>query len=68
MTEWKMGMLAKSKAGHDKNNVYIVIGEEDRYVYLADGEVRTWEKPKKKKKKHVQPIGRCLRTSAENFA
>ncbi|OUP48931.1 KOW domain-containing RNA-binding protein [Lachnoclostridium sp. An181] len=58
MTEWKMGMLAKSKAGHDKNNVYIVIGEEDRYVYLADGEVRTWEKPKKKKKKHVQPIGR----------
>ena len=58
MTEWKVGMLAKSKAGHDKDNIYIVIKVENTYVYLADGEIRMWEKPKKKKKKHVQPIGR----------
>lgn len=58
MTEWKKGMLAKSKAGHDKDNIYIVIREEGAYVYLADGEGRTWENPKKKRKKHVQPISR----------
>ena len=65
MTEWKMGMLAKSKAGHDKNNVYIVIGEEDRYVYLADGEVRTWEKPKKKEKETCPANRQVLRAGRE---
>ena len=26
------------------------------YVYLADGKTRTIENPKKKKKKHIQPV------------
>ena len=49
-------MLARSKAGHDKGHVYVIIKEEEAYVYLADGSVRTIERPKKKKKKHVQMI------------
>ena len=50
------GMLASSKAGHDKNEVYVIIKEETEYVYLADGKNRTVDKPKKKNKKHVQII------------
>jgi hypothetical protein len=49
-------MLASSKAGHDKNKVYIIIREDERYVWLADGSARDQEHPKKKCKKHVQLI------------
>lgn len=31
------GMLARSKAGHDKNCIYVIICVKDEYVYLADG-------------------------------
>ena len=51
-----IGMLAVSKAGHDQGTVYVIIGEEDEYVYLADGQLRTVDRPKKKNKKHIQVI------------
>ena len=56
MDRFEVGMLARSKAGHDKGHVYIIMKEEDAYVYLVDGSIRTLDKPKKKKKKHVQII------------
>ena len=56
MERFECGMLARSKAGHDKGHVYVILKEEDAYVYLVDGEIRTMDKPKKKKKKHVQLI------------
>lgn len=52
-------MLAASKAGHDKNKVYVIIKEEAEYIYLVDGKSRTLEKPKKKNKKHIQLIKKC---------
>ena len=51
-----VGMLAKSKAGHDKENIYVIFQEDDAYVYLVDGKIRTTDKPKKKNKKHIQII------------
>ena len=56
MDRYEVGMLARSKAGHDKGHVYIIMKEEAAYVYLVDGCLRPIEKPKKKKKKHVQVI------------
>ena len=56
MEKQEVGMLARSKAGHDKGHVYVIIKEEEAYVYLADGSIRTIERPEKKKKKHVQMI------------
>ena len=56
MYEYKAGMLARSKAGHDREKVYVIIDVDDTYVYLADGGIRTLGHLKKKKKKHVQPI------------
>lgn len=53
------GMLASSKAGHDKNAVYVIIKEETEYAWLADGRIRTLEKPKRKNRKHIQIIKRC---------
>ena len=52
------GMLAVSKAGHDKRELYVITGEDSEYVYLADGRKRTAAAPKKKNKKHIQIIRR----------
>ena len=54
MTEYETGCLVRSLAGHDKGTYYIIIREDSQYVYLADGRIKTAEKPKRKKKKHVQ--------------
>lgn len=56
MDRWERGMLAKSIAGHDKDKIYVVINIEETQVYLADGKIRTLDRMKKKKKKHVQLI------------
>ena len=50
------GMLAKSKAGHDKGHVYVIYETDETYVYLVDGKIRTVQNPKRKKIKHVQII------------
>ncbi len=52
-----IGRFAVSKAGHDKGKMYLIIGEENDLVYLADGKTRGVENPKKKKKKHLQTAG-----------
>ena len=49
-----IGWLARAKAGHDKDKLYIIIEEKGEYVFLADGESKTQAKPKKKNKKHIQ--------------
>ena len=58
------GMFAVSKAGHDKGKLYIIIEEENEYVYLADGRLKPVEAPKKKKKKHIQ----IIKTTDEKIA
>ena len=50
------GFLASSKAGHDKDKVYVIIKEDAEYVWLADGKIKTMANPKKKRKKHIQII------------
>ncbi|MGN1165549.1 MAG: KOW domain-containing RNA-binding protein [Lachnospiraceae bacterium] len=56
MNEYNIGMLARSKAGHDKDKKYVIINADQTYVYLADGRIRTLNKLKKKKRKHIQII------------
>lgn len=56
MEECWIGMPAVSRAGHDSGRVYVIIGTDGAYVYLADGKIRTLDRPKKKKKKHIQVI------------
>ena len=46
-----IGEFAKSKAGRDKDHLYIIVEEKEEYVYLVDGIYKLLEKPKKKKKK-----------------
>lgn len=54
--ELEKGMLAISKAGHDKDCWYVVLNIEETNVFLVNGKNRTIEKPKRKKRKHLQPV------------
>ena len=56
INEVEKGMLAKSKAGHDKGHVYVIYEIDESYVYLVDGKYRPLANPKKKKINHVQII------------
>ena len=51
-----MNQLAVSLAGHDKDSVYVIVGEEERLVLLADGKTRTLQRPKKKNPVHIRRI------------
>lgn len=51
-----VGQFVTSKAGHDKGTLYVVVGEQGNLLALSDGKGKTTEAPKKKSRKHLQPI------------
>ena len=48
--------FAKSLSGHDKNQYYLVLNEEDDFYMLVNGTTRPLNKSKRKNKKHVQIV------------
>jgi ribosomal protein L14E/L6E/L27E len=51
---YSVGQIVYSKSGRDKGNAFIVKSFDDEYAYLVDGKIRRLEKPKRKKKIHIQ--------------
>ena len=45
-----------SKAGHDQDKWFYVIGEDQEFLLLANGKDRPLDKPKRKKRKHVEKV------------
>ena len=48
-----------STAGRDQGKLFYVIGTDPVYLKLANGKDRTLDKPKRKKRKHVQKVLRA---------
>lgn len=48
------GQIIISKAGHDRGKIYAVIKTEADGAWLADGKLRTIDRPKFKNRKHIQ--------------
>ena len=48
-----IGSVVISKAGRDKGRSFIVVAQEDEFVYLCDGDLRKSDCPKKKKRTHL---------------
>ena len=48
-----------STAGRDRGQLFYCVGTDAQFVLLADGKGRTLEKPKRKKRKHVQKVLRA---------
>ncbi|GEM_PF-189443 len=49
-----LGRLVRSKAGHDREALLVIVGiSDENHVLTADGKLRRIEKPKKKKLRHI---------------
>lgn len=53
--EYQIGQVVYSKCGHDRGDVQMIVAMEGEYLFLADGKRRKLERPKRKKKMHIQP-------------
>ena len=51
----QIGQIVFSKKGRDKGRALVIVAVDNEYVFLADGQLRPLNKPKKKKAKHIQP-------------
>ena len=60
---------ARSLAGHDKNQYFIIVSDEGEYVAMANGTTHRVDDPKRKNKKHIQagktPLFTASPTDAE---
>ena len=54
--------FAKVIAGHDKNHIYFILKEDEKYVYLVNGNNKKICNPRKKIKKHIQIIRNMPKT------
>lgn len=53
MVDIEVGDVVYSRAGHDKGGPYVVVATDGEFVYIADGDARRVENPKKKNVKHI---------------
>lgn len=59
--------LVRSLNGRDEGAYFFVISMDDDYLYLADGKGRPIDRPKKKKRKHVEFAARLDFGAAEKI-
>ena len=56
VSDLKNSDVVISTAGRDKGELFYVIAEEDQFLFLANGKDRPLDRPKRKKRKHVQKV------------
>ena len=67
-----IGDIVVSIVGHDRGEYYLVIECDKDFIYVANGRLKTLDKPKKKNIKHVSRLGKSdefidIRNSDDNF-
>ena len=56
ISDFHISDLVISKAGRDMGKLFYVVGIENEFLLLANGKDRPLDKPKRKKRKHVQKV------------
>ena len=56
ISDFNISDVVVSTAGRDQGKLFYVIGTDPVYLMLANGKDRTMDKPKRKKRKHVQKV------------
>ena len=59
--------VVQATAGRDRGKLFYVIAQEDAYLLLANGKDRPLDRPKRKKRKHVQKVLRSETRVAEKL-
>lgn len=56
-TVFRCQEVVLSLAGRDKGQLLVVVHEDEKGVWLADGKRRPLERPKCKNPRHLRPLG-----------
>ena len=56
--ELQRGQVVRSLAGHDQGDFQVVVAAAPPYAFVCDGKRRPLQRPKRKKRKHVQFVSR----------
>ena len=56
ISDFEIADVVISTAGRDAGELFYVIGEDPLYLTLANGKDRPLDRPKRKKRKHVQKV------------
>ena len=56
ISECNISDVVITTAGRDQGSLFYVIGTDGEFLMLANGKDRTLEKPKRKKRKHIQKV------------
>ena len=67
ISDFNISDVVKATAGRDQGKLFYVIGEDDEFLLLANGKDRPLDKPKRKKRKHVQKVLRSETRVAEKL-
>ena len=65
----EIGSIVFSKAGRDMGRPFLVIQEIDKdFVMVADGKLRTMDRLKTKRRKHLKPTGEVVEELRERLS
>ena len=67
ISEINVSDVVVSTAGRDQGDWFYVIDADPIYLFLANGKDRTLDKPKRKKRKHVEKVLRSETRVAEKL-
>ena len=67
LSDFNISDLVISTAGRDKDELFYVIAEEGEFLFLANGKDRPLDRPKRKKRKHIQTVLRSETRVAEKL-
>ena len=56
ISDFNISDVVQATAGRDQGKLFYVIGEDEQYLFLVNGKDRPLDRPKRKKRKHVQKV------------
>ena len=67
ISDYNISDVVKATAGRDQGKLFFVIGADEQFLLLANGKDRPLDRPKRKKRKHVQKVLRAETRVAEKI-
>ena len=67
ISDFNISDVVQATAGRDREKLFYVIGMDDKFLLLANGKDRPLDRPKRKKRKHVQKVLRAETRVAEKL-
>jgi len=65
----EVGSIVISKAGRDMGRPFLVVQEiDENFVLVADGKLRTMDRLKTKRRKHLKPTGEVVQDARDRLS